>query len=285
MKWVLAGLLAAVVSQAPAPADACGRLLVINSPPPVAKVARSSNPSHLLVLGEAPHRLERELRQAGHDVEVEPQAASARRVDYRVVIVDLRDVDTARKLFPSAIVIGRSGNVQSDLVAIERSLARPVVAHANPPPTHVQPKRTPIDFGGGRTTPIAQGGGGGAITTTTPPPAIAAPAVPASTAPALHDEVYFGYASTKLNHKLDSTVKWLADHPSVNIVIEGYADPTGSHEANLALGQARAQSVRDYLVGNGIDAARIEVMSYGDTRLKYGKTDARNRRVAIEPKP
>ena len=50
------------------------------------------------------------------------------------------------------------------------------------------------------------------------------------------------------------------------------------------LGQKRAEAVRDYLAAAGIDQSRMEVVSYGDTRLKYGRTDPRNRRVAIVKK-
>jgi peptidoglycan-associated lipoprotein len=83
---------------------------------------------------------------------------------------------------------------------------------------------------------------------------------------------------------LDRAVRWLTEHGDVQVVLEGHADPTGTHEGNLALGQSRAESVRDYLAAAGIDQARMEVISYGDTRLKYGQTDPRNRRVAIVPK-
>jgi OmpA-OmpF porin, OOP family len=56
-------------------------------------------------------------------------------------------------------------------------------------------------------------------------------------------------------------------------------------DANMALSQTRADAVRDYLVNAGIDSSRIEVNAYGDTKLKYGRTDPRNRRVSIQPKP
>ena len=79
-------------------------------------------------------------------------------------------------------------------------------------------------------------------------------------------------------------MKWLQGNDALRVVVEGYADPTGTPEGNLALGLVRAESGRDQLVAAGIDASRIEVISVGDTKLKYGQTDARNRRVAITPK-
>jgi len=70
----------------------------------------------------------------------------------------------------------------------------------------------------------------------------------------------------------------------LHVVVEGHADPTGSPEGNMVLGQKRADRVHDYLISAGIDESRIEVISYGDTRLRYGRTDGRNRRAAIVAK-
>ena len=50
----------------------------------------------------------------------------------------------------------------------------------------------------------------------------------------------------------------------------------------MTLSETRANGVRDYLVTAGIDTSRLHVTAYGDTKLKYGRLDRRNRRVAIE---
>jgi outer membrane protein OmpA-like peptidoglycan-associated protein len=66
--------------------------------------------------------------------------------------------------------------------------------------------------------------------------------------------------------------------------IEGHADPRGLPEANLKLSQARAESVRDYLVSNGkIDATRLDPVGKGDRELlnKANPAAAENRRVTI----
>jgi peptidoglycan-associated lipoprotein len=99
----------------------------------------------------------------------------------------------------------------------------------------------------------------------------------------VHDEMYFTLGSSRLDNQaaLNKDVSWLKDSGDVYVIIEGHADPTGTHEGNLALGQRRAESVRDYLVSAGIDQSRIDVISYGDTRLRYGRADRRNRRAAI----
>jgi peptidoglycan-associated lipoprotein len=104
----------------------------------------------------------------------------------------------------------------------------------------------------------------------------------------VHDEVYFTLGGASLDGQANSSLaratRWLTDSSDVHVVIEGHADPTGTPEGNLALAQKRAEWVRDFLVAAGIDESRLEVISYGDTRLKYGRTDRRNRRAAIVAK-
>lgn len=63
---------------------------------------------------------------------------------------------------------------------------------------------------------------------------------------------------------LDANLEWLSQVPGAAIVIEGHADERGTGSYNLALGQRRAEAARDYLVSRGIDASRIEVVSYGE---------------------
>jgi peptidoglycan-associated lipoprotein len=118
-----------------------------------------------------------------------------------------------------------------------------------------------------------------------PPPVLVTPPT-ITDLPALHDEVFFGLGSTRLGDKtsLDRDVKWLETNSGASVVVEGFADPSGNHDDNMALGQKRAEAVRDFLVGSGIATSRIEVHSLGDTVLKYGRTDPRNRRATVEPK-
>jgi peptidoglycan-associated lipoprotein len=99
----------------------------------------------------------------------------------------------------------------------------------------------------------------------------------------VHDEVYFTLGSFKLDNQtaVSRAARWLKDSSDVHVVIEGHADPTGTHEGNMVLSQKRAESVRDFLVSAGIDESRLEVMAYGDTRLRYGRADRRNRRAAV----
>lgn len=59
---------------------------------------------------------------------------------------------------------------------------------------------------------------------------------------------------------------WLQKYPSVRVTIEGHADERGTREYNLALGARRANAVKEYLVSQGVSAARIETVSYGKER-------------------
>ena len=67
---------------------------------------------------------------------------------------------------------------------------------------------------------------------------------------------------TILNRKADV----LRANQAVRIRISGHADERGSDEYNQVLGQRRANAAKTYLVGRGIDASRIEVISYGEER-------------------
>jgi peptidoglycan-associated lipoprotein len=62
---------------------------------------------------------------------------------------------------------------------------------------------------------------------------------------------------------LDEKLPILRDNPQLRIRIAGNCDERGSDEYNLALGNRRAISAKQYLVAHGIDASRIEVVSYG----------------------
>ncbi|MEM9579905.1 MAG: peptidoglycan-associated lipoprotein Pal [Pseudomonadota bacterium] len=65
---------------------------------------------------------------------------------------------------------------------------------------------------------------------------------------------------------LDGQARWLTENPDYNATIEGHADEQGTREYNLALGERRANTVRDYLLGKGISAARLKVVSFGKER-------------------
>jgi outer membrane protein OmpA-like peptidoglycan-associated protein len=312
MKWNLAAVLVTVLvveMHAAPPADACGVKLTVKSSAPRKAVARTSNPSDVLLLGNPPRRLELDLTAAGHRVEVAPTASAAKRKSFAVVITDASLQDEARSSFPGAIVIVRSGDVVADMRSVEQQVARR--------PVRTVEARTPVATGPNRAPPIAVGPtqpeprrivaasepkDAQPVPDPTPPPERVATVAPKATPPrvtevtptptkpaivakanTVHDEMYFALGSFKLDNQvaLNKAVRWLTDASDVHVVIEGHADPTGTHEGNMVLSQKRAEFVRDFLVSGGIDLSRLEVIAYGDTRLRYGRADRRNRRAAI----
>jgi len=82
--------------------------------------------------------------------------------------------------------------------------------------------------------------------------------------------VYFAFDSSELDAAargiLDANAAWLKTHTVSSITIEGNCDERGSREYNLALGQRRADGVRDYLASQGIPAAGIGTVSFGEER-------------------
>jgi len=65
---------------------------------------------------------------------------------------------------------------------------------------------------------------------------------------------------------LDSTMAWFIKNKPLNIVIEGHCDERGTNEYNLALGEKRANAVKNYLIANGVVPARISTISYGEEK-------------------
>jgi peptidoglycan-associated lipoprotein len=85
---------------------------------------------------------------------------------------------------------------------------------------------------------------------------------------------------------LDQKVAILQANPDLRIRIGGHCDERGSDEYNLALGNRRAQSAKQYLVSHGIDASRIETQSWGEERPAVDGHDesawSQNRRDEFE---
>jgi peptidoglycan-associated lipoprotein len=81
------------------------------------------------------------------------------------------------------------------------------------------------------------------------------------------DRVFFATDSFSLDSEaravLSRQASWLNQTPNVTITIEGHADERGTREYNLALGERRANSVRNFLVEQGVAPNRITVISYG----------------------
>ncbi|MDP2157496.1 MAG: peptidoglycan-associated lipoprotein Pal [Nitrospirota bacterium] len=65
---------------------------------------------------------------------------------------------------------------------------------------------------------------------------------------------------------LQSVSSWMAKNSTARLSIEGHCDERGTNEYNLALGDRRAKSVKDYLVSLGVASGRIDVISYGEEK-------------------
>ena len=100
------------------------------------------------------------------------------------------------------------------------------------------------------------------------------------------DRVFFNYDSAELDtdaqELLQDQVAWLKQYSNVSVIIEGHCDERGTREYNLALGEKRAQSVKNYLINLGISSDRVSTISYGKERpAVVGSNDgawAQNRR-------
>ena len=103
------------------------------------------------------------------------------------------------------------------------------------------------------------------------------------------EDVYFDFDRSTLRPEalrlLDDAVTRLQANPTKNIIIEGHTCNIGTAEYNLALGDRRANSVREYLVSRGVPASRLESRSYGEERPKFDnareETRRLNRRAAL----
>ena len=83
-------------------------------------------------------------------------------------------------------------------------------------------------------------------------------------------DIYFDYDKSDIRAdergSLQSDIGFLKQHPNISFTIEGHCDERGSTEYNLALGDSRANSVRNALVQAGIAADHIKTISYGKER-------------------
>ena len=103
--------------------------------------------------------------------------------------------------------------------------------------------------------------------------------------------IHFDYDQSTLSSEarrlLGDNAEWIKQHSDVTVQIEGHCDARGSVEYNLALGERRAKSVKNYLVSLGVDGKRMTVISYGKEKpLVSGDNEeayAKNRRANFVP--
>ena len=142
---------------------------------------------------------------------------------------------------------------------------RPATTAASaPPPTGAPPSSAAPST----TSP------GGAMT---PSPVAPSTAAPSTTPPAPSEfretanlkDVFFDFDKYDIRASdatvLDANAAWLKSNDNL-VLIEGHCDERGTNEYNLALGERRAKATMNYLVGQGVQANRVTIISYGKER-------------------
>ena len=100
---------------------------------------------------------------------------------------------------------------------------------------------------------------------------------------------YFEFDSSSLTEdaraQVDANIQALLGNND-SVSLEGHTDERGTREYNLALGERRANAVRDYMVANGLPSYRVETISYGEENpVAYGSGETnwqQNRRVELK---
>lgn len=81
-------------------------------------------------------------------------------------------------------------------------------------------------------------------------------------------DIYFDYDKSEIRSDQRDTLAvnadWIKRNPNVRVQVEGHCDERGTEEYNLALGERRANAIRDYLISFGVEADRIYAISYGE---------------------
>lgn len=101
--------------------------------------------------------------------------------------------------------------------------------------------------------------------------------------------VHFAFDSSAIDGEaanvLNEQVAFLKNYPDAVVLVAGHTDERGSREYNHALGERRAQAVKNYLASQGVTDARVETISYGEDRPVATGTDeashAENRRAEL----
>jgi peptidoglycan-associated lipoprotein len=103
--------------------------------------------------------------------------------------------------------------------------------------------------------------------------------------------VFFDYDKADIRpdqvSRLQTDAAWLKAHPAVKFTVEGYADERGSEEYNLGLGDRRANTVKEFLLKQGVPQSTMTTISYGEERpVCHDENEecySKNRRAAFTP--
>jgi len=106
---------------------------------------------------------------------------------------------------------------------------------------------------------------------------------------ALGQVIYFEFDSTTLSQEARDTLtenaEWLKQDPARRLTIEGHTDEVGTDEYNLALGERRARAALEYLKNLGVEADRVDVLTYGEEKPASDTDEGNRRAMFIAGKP
>jgi peptidoglycan-associated lipoprotein len=200
---------------------------------------------------------------------------------------------------PGTLDRGQSATLQWDAKNATRVQIQPAVGTVTNTGTRTINPTSSVTY-----TATATGPGGTAadstrITVRVPAPPAAArtntrPAPSVSTADLFKQNiqmVFFDYDKADIRpdqvSRLRTDATWLKAHPTVKFIVEGYADDRGSEEYNLGLGDRRANTVKEFLIKEGVPQSAVTTISYGEERpVCHDENEAcysRNRRAAFTP--
>jgi peptidoglycan-associated lipoprotein len=112
------------------------------------------------------------------------------------------------------------------------------------------------------------------LTVTVPEPVLPPPAPPVISDAAFFEsnikDAFFDFDQYTVRDEarqvLTANARALAERPGIRVTIEGYCDERGSEKYNLVLGDKRANAVKDFLISLGVDASRLDTISYGEEK-------------------
>jgi outer membrane protein OmpA-like peptidoglycan-associated protein len=183
---------------------------------------------------------------------------------------------------PCTVEVGRTSTVTADAQdpdgdALVYRWSAPTGSFANPADRQTR-FTAPMQEGPVPVTVSVDDGKGGTATDTVTIQVVAPPKKEY-----VFEDVHFDFDRYTLRPEatriLDEAVKAMQEDPTLRLTLEGHTCNIGTAEYNLALGERRANAVRDYLVSRGIGADRLRTVSFGEERPKHDNSREETRRL------
>jgi peptidoglycan-associated lipoprotein len=170
-----------------------------------------------------------------------------------------------RRFVSLALVIGVVG-----IAAVGCAKRPALVAASAPPPTGVAALAPAPVVPAPEPKPMTEQPSAAPQPTPAPVPMAAPPAPKEFAAVPELKEIHFDFDRYDIRpgdaQILRSNAQWLKDHGDQLVLIEGHCDERGTNEYNMALGERRAKATMNFLVGQGVKADRVSIISYGEER-------------------